>query len=586
VELLSAELGIVPERDLPPLIECGGLRKAVRGVFPSEVGLRAELSIKTSQKLERFICRSCDSRYASLVDKWREDRFQPDEVDEGHLNSFVRAFRENVPKGWNSRKYPYIPNGCATRGFKRREGGNWNAEAFSDQARVDLVFREGKHRVVTLYSAYNSAVLAPLHYSLYDSLRRKGWLLVGPPTTERIKELTGGGDYLSFDYQSATDKIRLPYVRAGIEVLKERAEPPLDPDQIRCLDVVGQLGLGNEEATSGQPMGSYMSFPLLCLVNKTVVDLALNQMLQGGQISFKEWTSHRCLINGDDLLTREPRSESRLKECIYRQAAGVGLVTNDEKTLQHTTLAEINSTLFEGGVEVKKTNVGALYMRPGVENVLEYAARSCTTVGGFRKCVRYNAGLLARQGYKGFNTLPPHLQRVCRTDRKIRKALLSVPEAVPVEDPLNFFNVCPRPEDYALTREEEVEVINRRVERVRPSAVKLLSDRPRRAPRVRVLRDGRTWSSVKHEKKPALEEDDNILCVLARAWEERKRERLAQEGREILLYEPEFPFPPGDGPRIGTITDCVRAYRNAKGMNSSRLTSQAAPEGDWIPLDP
>lgn len=601
LQFFSEELGLEPERDLPPRIRCGELRSAVRGCFPKSLPVLAELSIKTSQKLERTTCRSCEPRFLSKVEEWREARFVPQEVDEAHLKRFSALFKENVPRGWNDLKSPYIPNGSASELFKRREGGNWNREDFSPTCRYELVISSGKPRIVTMYSSYNNRVLAPLHQSLFRKLGRQGWLLVGPPTTERIRQLNGCGEYLSFDYTSATDNIKRAYVLAMIEALIERANPRLTHDEERCLRVLGELRLSEVEkvgipdpenprvtvnfdrddrvAERGMPMGSLMSFPLLCLFNKTVVDLALTDMLQGGQVGFREWTSHRCLINGDDLLLREVNKKgNHLRDGIKAHAEKIGPTVNLEKCLQDATQAEINSTLFENCELQKKSNAAAVYMKPDTSNVLEMARESTRTAKGFVKVVRGNVGLLARQKFKGFRDLPVALQRECKRDRKIRKALLSMPGEADGHEPPNFFPVCPRPEGYDLTVEEEIELIHGHVERVRDAVIRSISERDdEKRVRPPPRRKARSWRSVKYEKRPPREEE-TILRVLARGWESKQKELLAEEARGYESTRVPTALPPTDSrSRIDHLQDCLRGFRAARDLHRSKITLCDSP---------
>lgn len=593
VELLAEELGLEPVRDLPPRIRCGELRAAIRGCFQESLPLEAQLSIKTSQKLERNTCRSCKARVlGSTLEKWKEARFQPQEVDEKHLAQFRRAMRENIPTGWNRHSYPFIPNGNASERCKRREGGNWNEEGFSRTCRAEAILSSGKARVVTMYSSHNSRVLQPLHTSLYKEIGRKGWLLVGPPTAERIAHLNGGGDYLSVDYASATDNIKQRYVRASVDELIDRAAPPLTPEEERCLRVVCELRFDpdQEPCPSGQPMGSLMSFPILCLVNKTINDLALTDLLQEGQLSFKEWTSHRLLVNGDDLLTKEPRKDSNLGGRIFFHGGQVGLVSNWEKTLKSSVEAEINSTLFREGSEVKKTNVAAFYMRPDTGDVLGYAKEASRTAEGFRKIVRSNCKLLAKQEQKRYRDLPFSLQRVCKSDRKIRKALQSYPTVPERHDHHNFFPVGPLPEGYDLSREEEIMLIHKRVDEVRGEAIRLLSGgtegdpslgnplpQKRKGPVPAVTK---SWRFVKYEKKPT-REGETILQVLARGWEAKQKRLLVEEEG----WNPSFKaIGPSDlpGGRISALVDAIRAFRNAEDLRRGPITLATETVGDWL----
>jgi len=186
------------------------------------------------------------------------------------------------------------------------------------------------------------------------------------------------------------------------------------------LRVLGEWGLGEGygEVTRGQPMGSIFSFPLLCLINKTVVDLALTDLLEQGRISFPEWSGHRCLVNGDDLLLREVRKDTNIRDLIAENGRHIGLVVNLEKSMVSENLAEVNSTLFDSCEKIKKQNVSALWMDPEVDDVLGLAWEASTDVRGFVKIVRANAHILSKQPDKKLYAIPAHLQTACRRDKK------------------------------------------------------------------------------------------------------------------------------------------------------------------------
>jgi len=415
------ELGMTRSaKEIPQQIICGGLRPAVRQCFVDQMSPIDELSFRTIQKLEKSCCKGCEPRFLGKLDQWKEARFHPVAVDYDHLERFKRALRSNVEKGWDQRRAPFIPNGNATRRFTRKDGGNWNVEEFSDSCRYELVFSSGKPRVVTLYSAENTRVLAPLHYSLYDMLKRRGWLLVGEPTDQHVSGLNGAA-FLSFDYSSATDNIKREYVKAAVSVLEEQADH-LEPDEIEALRVLSSLVIDGRETFTGQPMGSVMSFPLLCVINKTVVDMALTAMLERKEISFREWSGHRLLVNGDDLLTREPRTGTNLRGEVIIQGSKVGLVVNEEKTMVSERDGEINSTYFQDGHKLRKFNASSLWMDAGVEDVLGFAAQATSDGRTFRKVVRRNLRTLAKQSDKHLTEIhcpwSPYVARTRKYERR------------------------------------------------------------------------------------------------------------------------------------------------------------------------
>jgi hypothetical protein len=361
-------------------------------------------------------------------------------------------------------------------------------------------------------------------------LGRKGWLLVGDPTADKVAGLNGDGNFLSFDYVGATDNIKSAYTKAAVEVLIEQSEN-LNHDEERCLRVLSELRLEgcDEVFERGQPMGSAMSFPLLCLINKTVVDLSLNDLLIAGVIKFNVWTQHRCLINGDDLLIKEPHRKSNLKDAIIRNGSAVGLIVNEEKSMDSESDAEINSTLFTDGgtVRKKKTNANALYMKPDVSDVLGLAREATVTLQGFKRVVRANAGLLARQEDKQLYKLPYPYQTVCRKDRKIKKALMSSP--ISVRPSLaNLFPITDRPDQYDLSREEEVAVLRDRVDAIRNDAIEFqIAKQVKGKFKTKVRPCPRSWRSLIKRKQGT--ERETILTVLCDAFWRKTKQRLVKE---------------------------------------------------------
>jgi len=544
-------MGLVQVRDLQFKVACGQLRKAVRACF-GEIHPLAELSLKTVSKVEKGCCTVCEPQFDAMLDQWRSSRFEPVDVDQNHLAEFRAQLGRNVPRGWDEKRTAFVPNGHATSGATRREGGNWNLEPFSHECVPEVVFSSGKPRVVTKYSSWNTARLAPLHQSLYGALKRFGWLLVGPPTAERVSGLNGA-EFLSFDYSAATDNIKTEYVRAAIDVLKDKATK-LSGEEIASLDVLGDLRIDGKSATRGQPMGSVMSFPLLCLINKTVVDLALTQMMGRGELSFREWTAHRLLVNGDDLLLRNPRRGSRLPEYIRIQGAHVGLVVNMEKTMEDERLAEINSSLFDRGEPVKKFNASALWMDEGVDDVLKIALESCVDSRTFRRIVRANRHILAKQPDKKVVNLPFWAQRICRTDSAIRKAVVSLPEKTR-PSPINVMPVVIKPDDYKLSTEDEVKVIEAEVQRVRPAALEAAGKRERF--KTRSIPGSQSYTRAL-KRRDAVRQETTLKC-LVKAFESRKWSAV-REQEEVAPppdeYVPSFQL--SDKSRIDALVDFIR----------------------------
>ncbi|QIP68359.1 putative RNA-dependent RNA polymerase [Phoma matteucciicola ourmia-like virus 1] len=572
VRLLEVEQSLKAEKPLPSDFVCGSLRAKVRSMYGAELTQVQLLSIKTSAMAESQPCPYCENlQLEGKMENWIKARYRSEEVDVEHLARFAKAFAENVPAGWNRRKgnFPYVPNGAATLDNKRSEGGNWNTAGFSSECRASHVFTKGKWRLVTMYSSHNVAVLTPLHNSLYSYLKGRSWLLVGNPTSERLDHMQkgcAGQEWLSFDYEAATDNIKTAYVQRAVEILIDKGEG-LEDDEIRCLRVLGELSLGDGVTESGQPMGSPMSFPVLCLINKTVVDLALTELLCRGEISFKEWTSHRCLINGDDLLTKSTSSGS-LPEAIFRQGSAVGLRANWDKTLADPEYGEINSTVFKNCAWQKKTNVSALWMAAEVTDVLGYALESTTTKRGFLTVVKNNVTRLARQKIKTSVSLPWELRESILACRKLKKALCSTPASKPPKE-TNLFPVVVKPEGYDLSRQEEVEATLERVRAVRERELfrglpaerrknaKLRKRMPVDEPKDGSFRKKKGLLAILKPKRPR--EEESTLLIFALRWErKRKEELLAAEG-DVVSHTIV-----SDLSRIGAFVDEIRTFKEQR----------------------
>ncbi|QKI79921.1 RNA-dependent RNA polymerase [Erysiphe necator associated ourmia-like virus 91] len=567
------ELGMTRSaKEIPQHIICGGLRPAVRQCFVDSLSPIDELSFKTIQKLEKSCCKECEPRFLEKLSQWKEARFQPVAVDVDHLGRFRRALRQNIEKGWDRQRAPFIPNGNATRRYRRREGGNWNVEEFSDACRYELVFSSGKPRVVTLYSAENTRRLAPLHYSLYDMLKRRGWLLVGEPTDQHVSSLTGAA-FLSFDYSSATDNIKREYVKAAVEVLEEQADHLCD-EEIAALRVLSNLIIDGRETCTGQPMGSVMSFPLLCVINKTVVDMALSAMLDRKEISFKEWSSHPLLVNGDDLLTREVRATTNLRGEVVKQGSEVGLVVNQEKTMVSERDGEINSTYFQDCHKLRKFNASSLWMDAGVEDVLGFAAQATPDGRTFRKVVRRNLRTLAKQQDKHLTEIPLSLVAVCRKDKKIRAAITSLPTSVaPIKSGVISMDL--RPENYNMSRDEEHEAMRNEIERVRELGIARGSERKTKH-RTGVIPAAQSFNAVRKQRRKISPE---ILpaCYVRSFVNKIKEENVSREVAPL-----EMSLPPGDGSQINRLIDNIRAFKLTRNSSADPGTIDAT--ADFVSL--
>jgi len=546
---------------LPPRIPCGQIRSTIRSSLDLETPL-VDLSVKTAQKLEKAPCRSCSRRFDRYLEEWKESRFQPVCVDEAHLALFKRVVRGFVDHGWNRGESPFIPNGSATLFHSRKEGGNWLEEDGSPYCRAELVMSSGKPRIVTLYSEAHSRVLSRLHRALYSRLAREGWCLRGPPTNEDVSQLEGY-EWVSVDYSAATDNLKCAYVRALVDVLVEKGEG-LSPEEIRALRVVGDPRLDSapdREWTRGQPMGSLMSFPMLCLFNRTVVELSVLSLLRSGEVESRKAFAHRCLINGDDCLFRDLTPGRGLYRALIEECGKVGFVVNLEKTMVHASLAEINSTLFRDGRQVKKVNLGALQME-GVTDVLAMALRSSRSFSTAMWLVLRNREQFAAQRVKISPEVPKPFERKVLREPLLKYALWHSPsDGEPAPNP---FPVVARPEGYDLTAAQERKILEDEVRRLRARGY-----RPQKGdPPVRELHE--VDKIVKNRK---YRREDNVLQALARGWEEKEWKVLIERDASVEVWQPPTDwFAISDMSPIDTLVDRIRVFKTGQDRKPGQAT--------------
>lgn len=204
---------------------------------------------------------------------------------------------------------------------------------------------------------YDWDLLGPLHKCIYQHISRKSWCLRGAPTSRRVTKVMEGKAWAtSVDLVSATDGLRIDAAEAILGALLAKAK--YVPGRIR-LHAFESLRpcIRGKEVTHGQQMGTYLSFPLLCLQSY----LAARWATRGQQASY--------LVNGDDCLIGSDRP---IQNSDYPE----GFQINEKKTMRARNAAEINSTqfLFRRGKweEVRSVRRGAF--QSDLPGILHFSA--------------------------------------------------------------------------------------------------------------------------------------------------------------------------------------------------------------------
>jgi hypothetical protein len=290
-----------------------------------------------SDEYVRRMCRSSTSASSGLLEFVTKEitrMFQPgwDRCYRGRASGLLLPVKACLEAGRRrgggrsrNKELPYL----------RRVALGWERIPAPDvRARVGTVKDGCKNRVVTT-SSIEQVALKPLHDLLYDRLSEQDWLLRGDanPRAFRNFKRVDGEVFVSGDYESATDNLSLEVYQCVIRSLSGTTS---------CVpQSVWDLALSRSEAfiyskrvcgvqRRGQLMGTFLSFPILCLVN---------------YLTFK-WLIPRdipVMINGDDIVFRSTEAEMK----VWKEGVGAsGLVLSKGKTLVNSRFFTLNSTPF------------------------------------------------------------------------------------------------------------------------------------------------------------------------------------------------------------------------------------------------
>jgi len=282
---------------------------------------------------------------------WEKNAFsQPPPSSYEYLQHVRRVAARIFRPGWD-RDYPsfvgrHVANSTAREPKKSRADVLWQGrrEEFLNAclqetevaplflARYKEVPTTGKCRPLLIYDE-SVDYLAPLHRLMYSHLERTtDWLLCGPPTEKRMTSVCVNDHQTSVDLVAATDGLRHDVSETLLEVaffsslkiprsIRALAKASLSP-------LVERVEGGYQRVTHGQMMGSYLSFPLLCLHSYCAASWAARFDVDA-----------RFLVNGDDTVISASRA-------VTMQDYPSGYRLNDDKTIRAENVVEVNSTAF------------------------------------------------------------------------------------------------------------------------------------------------------------------------------------------------------------------------------------------------
>jgi hypothetical protein len=255
----------------------------------------------------------------------------------------TRLFRP----GWDRRYHSYVgdhlPNASSRKPLLSRADVLWagrRGEFFnlcvreSDLGGLTSRFKEvtsaGKKRPLLIYDE-KVDLLGPLHRMVYDHLAKTDWLLVGPPTPERITSTCIHPNQVSVDLVNATDGL---YHSVAVTILDAMFFTSVKvPRSIRSfaahsLSPTFESNKVERRVVHGQMMGAYLSFPLLCL-----------QSYLAARWAARKDPGARFLVNGDDTVVSTVLPDIKAD---YPQGTRI----NYDKTMVAGNVVEVNSTTF------------------------------------------------------------------------------------------------------------------------------------------------------------------------------------------------------------------------------------------------
>jgi len=331
---------------------------------------------------------------SNLVPDCRKAR---DPLPSGYLQHVRKIVASQFPAGWDKgyrgHCWSSTPSVGSCTGSSRANGGNralrpcratflrrtLGQEAFKvdNLIRYTVVATGGKGRGVTVASP-EMGVLHPLHKTTYDHLSTLPWLLRGEAVPGRFRRFQRreGEVFVSGDYESATDNLRVEVAMTVLDVMQSSAKyVPASVweaarDFLHCRIQYPDLNVPVQ--SEGQLMGNLLCFPLLCIQNYVAFRWVFSE-----DVPVK--------INGDDIVFRS-RRDQYLRWADF--VSSVGLKLSRGKTLVHEIYFSLNSSFFWSRVSGKPRPIPVTRVSAFTKPFEDWGSLS----GSFRSLTRGYAG--------------------------------------------------------------------------------------------------------------------------------------------------------------------------------------------------
>jgi hypothetical protein len=385
--------------------------------------------------IKRNLPSGCSRHTPSVRSSWERNALsQPPPSSPEYLDHVRRVSARVFTSGWDRNYHDFVgrhvPNPTsrfprksrADRLWARRRGEFFNSATKESElcgfffARYKEVMSAGKKRPLLIYDE-RCELLAPLHSMVYSRLCREDWLLCGPPTKERLASVCVNNYQTSVDLVAATDNLSHDVAKVLLDTLFFTSVKI--PRSVRLLAHASLAPVFESESgeyrtvSHGQMMGSYLSFPLLCLQSYCAASWAA-----------RFDPAARFLVNGDDAVI----SASRY---VTVRDYPPGYRLNDDKTIRAENVCEVNSTCFlrSSGKWREVRHIrrgGATADFPGMMHMAKAVCSDQGMVDAFQRCrIGRRWGFLPSQlGHTGY----PAYKR--EQSLRVRRTWTALPEPV------------------------------------------------------------------------------------------------------------------------------------------------------------
>lgn len=353
------------------------------------------------QSIKKGLPDSCRCMESSLLDGLVDNIVSgsPPPLPRGYLRYVAKTTSKLFPKAWDTAYEGYCrrfsPSLKATLTSGRANGGcladlrNTQEIDHSDYLETVLFGRPDSHPLGPLFGALqvvqsagkprplttfdsDGHYLKPLHKTIYGYMSKKKWLCRGD--VDRAKLRAAGfcrsrGLLVSGDYKSATDNLSIEVFETILRVILKKSaivppnirefalracrpflfESKEDFGAFRFHMALMELDWREEAVkaethggqvfrpSKGQMMGSYLSFPFLCLQNYLAFRYCFDS--RGSKIP-------PVIVNGDDILFQSTREEA---DTWLGTVGSLGLEVELTKTSVDADYGSLNSTLLRWG---------------------------------------------------------------------------------------------------------------------------------------------------------------------------------------------------------------------------------------------